>query len=109
MRIRLGQRGVEDLGGHIPPADGDGNFIGIAKFSGRGAHALGKQLDAMVRDGGHEQEHYVQALPPLSRRGESIAPVEVGGRWLEIDTKDDYARALAAGFYVLEPGRQSGT
>lgn len=100
MRILTDDGGITDLGGHIPPEAGEGNFVGIAKFSARGAGALKHELEAMVDEGGHEQEYFVQALPRLAARGESIAPVEIGLAWLEIDDEADYLAALDRDFYV---------
>jgi len=104
MRIRLEEAGVTDLGGHIPVPDGDGNFIGIAKYSADGAAAIAGEMDAMVREGGHEQDYYIRTLPRLVERGARVTPVEVTGRWLEIDTREDYAIAQAENFYM---GRES--
>jgi len=72
MRILTGERGVMDLGGHIPPETGEGNFVGIAKFSARGAEFLRREIEAMVAEGGHDNEYFVQALPRLAARGERI-------------------------------------
>ena len=100
MRIQTENGGIVDLGGHIPAAEGEGNFVGIAKFSAAGAKALADELDAMMTEGGHEAKYYVQALPRLVSRGASIKPVEIGSPWLEIDTNEEYEAAIAADFYI---------
>jgi len=100
MRIQTENGGIVDLGGHIPAAEGEGNFVGIAKFSAAGAKALADELDAMMTEGGHEAKYYVQALPRLVSRGASIKPVEIDSPWLEIDTNEEYEAAIAADFYV---------
>lgn len=100
MRVLIENDGITDLGGHIPPPDGDGNFVGIAMFSRKGAAELRSELEVMVAEGGHEKEYYVQALPRLVRRGRRVAPIEVNGPWLEIDTGGDYEEALARDFYA---------
>lgn len=103
MRIQTENGGITDLGGHIPAAAGEGNFVGIAKFSAAGAKNLARELDAMIAEGGHEDKYYVQALPRLVRKGAVIEPVDIGTPWLEIDTNDEYEAAIAADFYVVDP------
>lgn len=101
MRVRRAGDLVIDLGAHVLPEDGHGNFIGIARLSAAGAPRLRAELDAMVRQGGFERAYYTQAFPRLAAAGQAIraTPVE-GARWFEIDTPDDYARAQAQDFYV---------
>ena len=100
MRIQTRDGGIVDLGGHIPVAEGEGNFVGIAKYSKTGAAALAGELDAMIREGGHEDKYYVQALPRLARKGAFIEPVDIGAPWLEIDTNAEYEAAIQADFYI---------
>ena len=100
MRVLIENRAITDIGGHIPAALGQGNFIGIAKFSRAGAVRLSAELEAMAAEPGHEQEYYVQTLPRLARQGQTITPVEIGAQWLEIDTGGEYEDALALDFYV---------
>ncbi len=101
MRIVRDDRGITDLGGHIPTEVGIGNFVGIAKFSKRGALLLRQELSRMVEEGGHEQDYYVQALPRLAAAGEVIEPMEIQSPWCEIDDADDYAAAKEENFYVM--------
>jgi L-glutamine-phosphate cytidylyltransferase len=100
MRIQTKQGGIVDLGGHIPASEGEGNFVGIAKYSKSGAKALADELDVMIREGGHENKYYVQALPRLVSRGAVIEPVDIDSPWLEIDTNGEYEAAIAADFYI---------
>lgn len=111
MRIVGDERCITDLGGHIQPVNGIGNFVGIAMFSDRGAKLLGSEMEQMVNEGGHEQDYYVQALPRLAAAGEQIKPIEIDSPWLEIDDADDYQAAKQATFYTsaAEQLAKSGT
>lgn len=100
MRIQTTDKSIIDLGGHIPTSEGEGNFVGIAKYSDSGAKALAQELEKMVEETGHLDKYYVQALPRLHARGAVIEPVDIDAPWLEIDTNDDYEAAIAADFYV---------
>jgi choline kinase len=101
MRVRLAEGRLSDIGAHVSVDDADGNFIGVAKFTARGAGALRGELDRMVEAGGFEQAYYTAALPRLAAAGVGIAAVATGeDPWCEIDSYDDYQRALEASFYV---------
>ncbi|MEX0694489.1 MAG: phosphocholine cytidylyltransferase family protein [Rhodospirillales bacterium] len=109
MRIQTESGGIVDLGGHIPAREGEGNFVGIAKYSKAGAVALADELEAMIAEGGHEDKYYVQALPRLVKKGAVIEPVDIHAPWLEIDTNAEYEAAIKADFYLSgassdEPG-----
>lgn len=101
MRVRLVDGLVKDIGAHVSVEEGQGNFVGIAKFSARGAARLRGELDRMVREGGFEAAYYTEALPRLAAQGERISIREIGAeRWREIDHEADYRLALAERFYV---------
>jgi len=100
MRIQTENGGIVDLGGHIPAAEGEGNFVGIAKYSKIGALALADELEAMIAEGGHEDKYYVQALPRLVKKGAVIEQVDIHEPWLEIDTNTAYEAPIAADFYL---------
>ena len=40
MRVKIKRDNIVDIGSHIPVSEGDGNFIGLAKFSKNGALIL---------------------------------------------------------------------
>jgi L-glutamine-phosphate cytidylyltransferase len=104
MRIKLNDGMIIDIGGHIDPADGDGNFVGIAKYSATGSEGLRKELSKMVAGGGFESSYYTQALPRLAKSSSNILPVPIGNvPWIEIDTIREYEKATAADFYLMNP------
>jgi L-glutamine-phosphate cytidylyltransferase len=86
----------------VAPEEAAGEFIGLARFSAEGAEAL----RAVWRDaerGGLEapfgaaatlrQAYLSDALNALAARGVPLVPVLIDGRWREIDTEEDLARA----------------
>jgi choline kinase len=81
-----------------------GEFIGLARFSADGAAAL-RQVWADARARGLAtpfgaaaslaQAYLTDGLNALIERGVALAPLTIDGRWREIDTGQDLARAQA--------------
>lgn len=81
-----------------------GEFIGLARFSAEGAAALRSVWRDAVA-GGLEapfgaaatlrQAYLTDALNAAAERGVALVPVFIDGRWREIDTEEDLARAQA--------------
>jgi choline kinase len=96
MRVRRNGHQIIDLGTHIPVEDGHGTFVGIARFSAKAATRLGAELDCMMAQGDCSRELYTRAVARLAAAGEAVQAIPVAGEpWIEIDTEDDYRRALA--------------
>jgi choline kinase len=79
-----------------------GEFIGLAKFSGAGAAALGGVWAAALRRGLEQpfgeaaslrQAYLSDALNQMAADGVPLVPLFIDGRWREIDTEEDLARA----------------
>ena len=88
----------------VPAGQAAGEFIGLAKFSPTGATALrhvwaNAKATGMDRPFGRAttlaQAYLSDALNALADRGFPLDPVMVDGRWREIDTEEDLARAHA--------------
>jgi choline kinase len=89
----------------VAPDEAAGEFIGLARFSAEGAVALRSVWREAVA-GGLEapfgaaatlrQAYLSDALNALVARGVPLIPVFIDGRWREIDTEEDLARAHAA-------------
>lgn len=79
-----------------------GEFLGLAKFSPAGAAAL-REVWHDALEGGLEKPfgnaatlrnaYLSDALNAIAARGVPLVPVFVDGRWREIDTEEDLARA----------------
>ena len=102
MRIKLHDGFIIDIGGHINPENGDGNFVGIAMYRDKGCQLLRSELATMVSEGGFESSYYTQALPRLGKTGQKIIPVPTDDvPWIEIDTIQEFKQATVADFYLL--------
>lgn len=92
MRIKLVNGNLRGVGDYISVSNGSGNFIGIAKFSKKGARMLCEQMKKMVS--AHTNDYYTIAIDSLIKAGIEIGYVEVGDcPWIEIDTKEDLDNA----------------
>lgn len=101
MRVCLAGGAIIDIGTHIPTAEGDGNFIGIAKYSAQGSKLLAAELRRMVATSDCTNAYYTAALVPLAARGYRLEGVDLNGRpWIEVDTVDDYLTAQGNTFYL---------
>ncbi len=86
----------------VDAADTSGEFIGLARFSADGAAAMrAVWKDARARGlaapfgaaASLAQAYLTDGLNELIARGTTLAPVMIDGRWREIDTEQDLARA----------------
>jgi choline kinase len=86
----------------VAAEDAAGEFIGLARFSPEGAaaiadvwrDALAGGLDAPFGAAATLRNAYLSdALNALAARGVPLVPVFIDGRWREIDTEEDLARA----------------
>ncbi len=94
---------VDRVGKTVVPADeAAGEFIGLAKFSDAGARALravwrnacALGLDQPFGRAARLRQAYLSdALNAMADQGVALTPVLVDGRWREIDTEEDLARA----------------
>ena len=102
MRIVIENDRISDIGSHIVPKDGDGNFIGIAKFSNKGSGLLKNKIKHLTDDGMYINDYYTKAIAELAKERQSIIPVNINGLpWMEIDTYDEYKKAQKESFYVI--------
>jgi phosphoenolpyruvate phosphomutase len=96
---------VRRVGKRVVAADeAAGEFTGLAKFSARGAAglrrvwaaALGRGLEHPFGEAAALRQAYLSdALNQMAAEGVPLVPVFVDGRWREIDTEEDLARAHA--------------
>ena len=88
----------------VPAAEAAGEFSGLARFSAAGATALrgvwARALEAGLdvpfgRAARLRQAYLSDALNAMADGGTALTPLFVDGRWREIDTEEDLARAHA--------------
>jgi choline kinase len=103
MRVRVSENAVSNIGPHIPAPEGDGNFVGVARFSEQGAKLLAAELDQIVAERRCESAYYTDALASLAAKGHRLEAVNVdAGSWLEVDDEADYLAARGRTFYVSQ-------
>ena len=93
MRVKIKDNSIWDIGSHIPLQEGQGNFIGIAKYSKRGAQLLAREMNYLVQDTKNLTAYYVAGLIPLATQGVKIGFQVVREPWIEIDFLEDYEYA----------------
>ncbi|MEA2700679.1 MAG: L-glutamine-phosphate cytidylyltransferase [Myxococcales bacterium] len=91
----------------VPAAQAAGEFIGLARFSDAGARALRDVWSSALSmsGGGLERPfgtaaslrnaYLSDALNAMADNGVGLTPLMIDGRWREIDTEEDLARAHA--------------
>ena len=90
MRIKIKNKKLIDIGSQIKVSDGDGNFIGISKFSKKGAVKLKKSLLFYKNN---YTDYYTLALRRLIRKKNRISFFDVKSLyWTEIDFYKDYLK-----------------
>lgn len=90
VSVRCGR--VVDMSKEMPPADADGENVGIAKFSAAGAAVLVEEMTALV-DAGTLRAWLPEAFRRFSARRTLHAVDPRGFPWIEIDSPQDYWRA----------------
>jgi phosphoenolpyruvate phosphomutase len=81
------------IGNDLAPTEADGEWIGLAKLSGRGAALVAAELEAMRADGSLARASLLEMLSRLIAAGHPIGVVYVLGGWLDVDDAFDLARA----------------
>ena len=88
MRVKVRGNNLQDIGSHISPDSADGNFIGIAKFSKKGAKLLKKYL---ITERKNIKDYYTKAIQKLINDKVKVNYLDNNRLfWNEIDTKKDY-------------------
>ncbi len=89
----------------IPSDEADGEYIGVAKFSAKGAaklrehyHRTRKQFAGKIWRGGRpfEKAYLIMMIQEMIEQGEVVHMVTTAGDYIEIDTEQDYQLACAA-------------
>ncbi len=94
---------VAKVGRTIEAAQANGEFVGMAMFTAKGARTLTdcyQQLSETQKGNFHEADSlrhasFTDLVQELIDRGNEVRAVDVYKGWLEIDTFEDYRRAWA--------------
>lgn len=93
VRVKIKDGGIIDIGNHISVEDGDGNFIGIAKFSKDGIRKLVWEIESMIYDSKHDNDYYITPLIAIAQREKIGFEFAGDEKWIEIDFLRDYEKA----------------
>ncbi len=86
---------VLEVGKKLDPHKSSGESIGIEKISKNAAKLLYAELDRLMQDKANWQEYYDDSYTTLVNQGVPFAAVDITGlKWVEIDTHEDYQKAL---------------
>ena len=87
MRIKKKNYKIVDIGSHIPTKVGDGNFIGMSKFSKRGANQL---KDYLISEKNNRKDYYTFVINKMIKKRKIIKFFDCKNYfWKEIDTYKD--------------------
>jgi len=87
MRFKKDKKGIADIGNHLSVSNGDGNFIGISKFSQKGALLLKKYL---IEEKKNKKDYYTIVIKKISNDGKIVNFFDCKKYfWKEIDTYKD--------------------
>ena len=84
---------------NIDPAEAHGEYIGIAKFSQRGAHILQTHYHRVCREydgtpfqgaASVQKAYLIQCFQEMIEHGVAIHKIDIAGGYYEIDTTQDY-------------------
>ena len=88
MRVKLNSKKIKEIGSHITKKNGNGNFIGIAKFSSKGAKMLKKYLEEEKKN---KKDYYTIVFNKMVANGQAINYYDCKDYfWKEIDTITDF-------------------
>lgn len=97
VKVDLDQNGrVVKVGKTLNPHTAQGESIGIEKIGRDAGKLLFAELERLMRDPRNYNEYYDDSYTTLVNEGVSFSAVDITGlKWVEIDTHEDYKRALA--------------
>jgi choline kinase len=93
MKIQVRQGRVAKIGKHLSVHDTDGENVGIVKFGAAGARTLIPVMDRIV-ESGSLRDWAPRAFGIFAREHPLYAIGTRGLPWTEIDTPEDYGRAV---------------
>lgn len=94
MKVAVRRGRVVDMSKHLPPEQTDGENVGIVKFGPLSAPRLISILDAIV-ESGQVRDWAPRAFATFARELPLYAIGTRGLPWTEIDTPEDYNRAVS--------------
>lgn len=93
MRVKISQGSITDIGSHIPPEEGHGNFIGISKFSKKACQTWIYEAEKIINNTEHNNDYYTIPLTEISKTQKVGFEYVNNEPWIEIDLLKDYEKA----------------
>ncbi|MEO5337718.1 MAG: phosphoenolpyruvate mutase [Magnetospirillum sp. WYHS-4] len=81
------------MGNDLPDGEICGEWMGLARFSAKGAELLRAELDAMKADGSLAKASLLDVFSRLAARGHAVRVLYVTGQWMDVDTATDLIQA----------------
>ena len=100
MKVAVRRGRVVDMSKHLPPEHTDGENLGVVKFGPLSAPSLIAILDGIV-ESGQVRDWAPRAFAAFAREFPLYAIGTRGLPWTEIDTPEDYSRAVADVFPAM--------
>ena len=95
MRVIINSDSVKEIGNQIDLDNASGNFIGVAKYSKKGAIILKNHIEKLVKNGKCLDDYYTAALNKISEENININYIDTNkSPWVEIDFEEDYNNLL---------------
>jgi L-glutamine-phosphate cytidylyltransferase len=104
MKVQVRQGRVVAMAKDLSLEESEGEIVGIAKFGATGAAHLVHQLDRLVK-AGHTRAWVPRGFQAFAEERPLYAVGTRGRPWIEIDTPEDYRRAVREVLPTLE-GRE---
>jgi choline kinase len=108
MKVHVRKGRVVGIGKNLPSAETDGENVGIVKFGAEGARRLIQLMDGIVNSGSL-RDWAPRAFGAFAREDALHAVGTRGLPWTEIDTPEDYRRAVTQVFPAIRPARTTVT
>ena len=84
---------LQKIANNVEPDEVDGEWIGLARLSARGADLVHGEIDAMQKEGVLTKASLPDIFSRLLAKGEKISVVYIAGNWLDVDDVFDLAEA----------------
>jgi len=92
-RVKIINGSVIDIGNHIKVNEGDGNFIGVAKYSKEGMKKLIDKSREFIGKKEYDNSYYIVPLIELAKKNKIGFEFANEESWIEIDFLSDYEKA----------------
>jgi len=93
MKVRVNSGQIIEINKSIEASEAYGEFVGLAKFSRKGAKTLVTILEKIVREG-NLTDYFEYAIQRLVNEGHKVHKCDVNNLpWVEIDFVEDFEKA----------------